>query len=289
MEISIEDAPWMLSDQGWRPLAETSLLPLPSNPIVLDANLLREHATFPAYSEGLDTRSDSIKRLSDQFGIDDMPSETDQATTIEAAARAAAQNPRLDWGYFWQDVCDILDNDLSHLQGKDVPLCTDGTLNSGGVPGRAIYFRPRQGGQDDESPDEPGIDQVPASLQSFIAILDPKIPVSEVRDGRRQNTDLHKRLTDAKLVNTFRREDVLTDILTPNLRARDVRDLVQDDRDAAERAGCQPGDNAPDAGRGFRRRLRGHEIGPVGQGGAGLAVKLGATASGVAFPSPFRA
>jgi len=103
MEISIEDAPWMLSDQGWRPLAETSLLPMPSNPIVLDANLLREHAAFPAYAEGLDTRTDSIKSL------------------------------------------------------------------------------------------------------------------SEVRDSRRQNTDLHKRLTDAKLVNTFRREDVLADILTPNL------------------------------------------------------------------------
>lgn len=217
MEISIEDAPWMLSDQGWRPLAETSLLPLPSNPIVLDANLLREHAAFPAYAEGLDTRTDSIKSLSDQFDIGVMPSEADQATTVEAAAKALAQVPGLDWGHFWQDVCDIFDNDLSHLQGKDVLLCTDGTLHSGGVPGRAIYFRPRQGGQDDDSPEEPGIDQVPAALQSFIAILDPKIPVSEVRDSRRQNTDLHKRLTDAKLVNTFRREDVLADILTPNL------------------------------------------------------------------------
>ena len=58
-----------------------------------------------------------------------------------------------------------------------------------------------------------------------------------------------------------------------SLRARDVRDLVQDDRHAAERAGYRPRDNAPDAGRGFRRRLRRHEIGPVWQGGADLAVK----------------
>lgn len=217
MGVSIETAPWMLSDHGWRSLAETSLLPLPSDPKVLDAGLLRQHATFPAYSAAMDSRIGSIGRLSDHFGIGVMPAEADQATMIEGAAKALAGEAELDWGHFWQDVCEIFSDDLSHLMGKDVLLCTDGRLHSGGVAGQAIYFRPRQTGQDDDSPDEPGIDQIPAALQSFIAILDPQIPVSEVRDGRRQNTELHKRLTDSKLVNTFRREDVLADILVPNL------------------------------------------------------------------------
>ena len=222
MNIGIEDAPWMLSDDGWRALCEASLLPLPSDPKVLDSDLLRLHATFPAYAAGLDSRFGSLESLSDHFGIDIKPLEEDKAATIEAAAKALANDLELDWENFWQDVCDIFDDDLSLLQGRHVLLCTDGTLHSGGVAGRAIYFRPRRSGHDDDSPEEPGIDQVPAALQSFIAILDPKIPVSEVRDGRRQNTDLHKRLTDAKLVNTFRREDVLADILAPNLPAMPV-------------------------------------------------------------------
>jgi hypothetical protein len=222
MDIEIENAPWMLCDDGWYALCQASLLPLPSDPKVLDADVLRENAVFPVFERGLMTRFGSIEILSNHFWFDVLPTEADKAETIEASARALAQVPGLNWGHFWQDVCDIFDNDLSHLQGKDVLLCTDGTLHSGGVRGRAIYFRPRQGGQDEDSLEEPGIDQVPAALQPFIAILDPKIPVSEVRDGRRQNTDLHKHLTDAKLVNTFRREDVLADILTPNLPAMPV-------------------------------------------------------------------
>lgn len=217
MGISIETAPWMLSDYGWRSLSETSLLPLPNDPKLLDASVLRQHATFPAYTAALESRIGSIERLSKHFDIDVMPAEADQATMIEAAAKALAGEGELDWDHFWRDVCEIFSDDLSHLNGKEVVLCTDGRLHSGGVAGQAIYFRPRQFGQDDDSPDEPGIDQIPAALQSFIAILDPQIPVSEVRDGRRQNTELHKCLTDAKLVNTFRREDVLADILVPNL------------------------------------------------------------------------
>lgn len=215
--IFIQDEPWMLSDHGWRALSETSLIPLPSEPKVLDDDILRQHATFSAYAAELDSRIGSVKRLSDHFGIGFMPADSDQATTIEAAAKTLVGKAEIDWGHFWQDVCDIFDGDLSHLRGKDVLLCTDGRLHSGGVAGRAIYFRPRQTGQDDDGQDEPGIDEIPAALQSFIAILDPRIPVSEVRDGRRQNTELHKRLMDAKLVNTFRREDVLADILAPNL------------------------------------------------------------------------
>lgn len=217
MGVSIETAPWMLSDLGWRSLSETSLLPLPKDPKLLDAGALRQYATFPAYTAALDSRIEAIERLSEHFDVGVMPAEADQATMIETAAKALAGEAELDWGHFWQDVCEIFSNDLSHLKGKDVLLCTDGRLHSGGVAGQAIYFRPRQTGQDDDSPDEPGIDQIPAALQSFIAILGPQIPVSEVRDGRRQNTELHKRLSDAKLVHTFRREDVLTDILIPNL------------------------------------------------------------------------
>lgn len=217
MGLSIAEAPWMLSDRGWHSLSDTSALPLPASPKILTAGLMRELATFPAYVADLDQRMPAIERLSGQFDIGVMPAPATQARTIEAAAKLLAVSPETDWGHFWQDVCDIFDGDLSHLSGKEVLLCTDGKLHAGGLAGRAIYFRPRQSGQDEDTQDDLGIDEIPGGLQSFIAILDPQIPVSDVRDGRRQNTDLHKRLLDAKLVNAFRREDVLSDILTPNL------------------------------------------------------------------------
>ena len=220
--VDIETAPWMLSDRSWCSLSDASLLPVPNDPKLLDAHLLRQNATFPAYVEALGSRIGLIERLSEHFDIGVMPAKADQAAMIEAAAKALAEEDTLDWGHFWQDVCEILSDDLSHLKGKEVLLCTDGRLHSGGVAGKAIYFRPRQSSQDDDSPDEPGIDDIPVRLRSFIAILSPTIPVSEVRDGRRQNTELHKRLMDAKLVNAFRREDVLSDILTPNLPAMPV-------------------------------------------------------------------
>jgi len=221
--LSIPDSPWALSDQGWTTLAETSLLPLAAEPKVLSAEVMRKHATFPVYVAELDGRDEQIQSLSDSYGIGALPAPEDQALTIERAAKALAASGESDWGGFWEEVCQILDNNLSALREREVLLCTDGALHAGGLTGRAIYFRPRQSGGEEEGPEEQAIDQIPAALQPFIAILDPAIPVTEVSAGRRQNTKLHKLLTDAGLVDSFRREEVLTDVLIPNLPATPVR------------------------------------------------------------------
>lgn len=226
--IDIPASAWMLSDRGWTTLAETSLLPLPPNPRLLQAELIRAHATFPAYVKELDGHEEKIRRLSAWHKIDVGPSLEDQAETIENVAKAILNTVEVDWAGFWEDTCEILNGDLSSLQRRRVLLCTDGELHAGGIENRAIYFRPRQSSDGDEAGDEEALDQIPTALRPFIAILDQSLPVSEVIEGRRQNTKLHKLLLNDGLVHQFRREDVLTDILIPNLPSTPVAHMSED-------------------------------------------------------------
>jgi len=222
--VQIKNAAWILSDKGWSTLSEASLLPVPPKPEVLTAEIMRQHATFPAYAAGLDSRSSAIVALSDAHGIEALPSPVDQAETIEFAAKTLHAGSSIEWGGFWQDVLHIFDNDLSPLKARKVLLCTDGELHAGGVSGAAIYFKPRQAGPDeDDGPGAPEIDQVPQALRHLIAILDPAVPVSEIRQGRLHNTELHGKLIAAGLVAPFRRESVLSEVLVPNLPALPVK------------------------------------------------------------------
>src|SRR5262245_28743152 len=136
--------PWFLTDKGWRALCEASLLPEPAQPRVLTTEILRRHAGFPAYVAALDDRWGSLGALSQVHGIGEHPSPVDRAEMIEGAACALHEAGPVDWRGFWADVEGILRDDLSPLEGRKTLLCLDGQLHAGGVPGSAIYFRPRQ-------------------------------------------------------------------------------------------------------------------------------------------------
>lgn len=222
--LRIEDALWFLSHKGWSALTDVSLLPLAPEPKVLTKEVMRRYATFPAYVATLDGRSSAIKALSNAHGIGPLPTPDDQAATIEHAVGMLHALGPVDWRGFWDDVLAIFTKDLSPLKGRKVLLCTDGQLHAGGVPGAAIYFKPRQAGPDEEDgPGEQDINQIPQALRRLIAILDPAIPVNELRQGRLHNTELHGKLTGAGLVEQFRREDVLSKVLVPNLPALPAR------------------------------------------------------------------
>ncbi|UWS78243.1 ATP-binding protein [Phaeobacter sp. G2] len=217
-DFQIEESAWLLSDKGWVALNEASLLPLPEEPKVLSAEVLRRHAKFPAYAAELGGRSRSIKALSGAHGIGWLPLPQDQAETVESAAAWLHSSGPVDWKGFWEDVQSIFADDLLPLQERKLLLCTDGQLHAGGISGSAIYFKPRQAGPDeDDGPGDLDIDQIPKSLRQMIAILDPAVPVSELRQGRLHNTNLHGELINADLVGPFRRESVLTQVLIPNL------------------------------------------------------------------------
>ncbi|RWD10463.1 MAG: hypothetical protein EOS74_29610 [Mesorhizobium sp.] len=222
--LRIAEAPWFLTDKGWEALTEASLLPLPAEPKIMTAETMRSHAGFPAYASALDGRLSSLAALSKAHGIDEWPSFDDQAEMIENIACTLHGSGPVDWLGFWEDVQNLFDSDLSPLAARKVLLCTDGQLHAGGIPGSAIYFKPRQSGPDeDDGPGEQDIDQIPQALRHLIAILDPAVPVSEMRQGRMHSTRLHDKLSGADLVEQFRREDVLSKVLVPNLPALPVK------------------------------------------------------------------
>ncbi len=223
-DLRIHETPWFLSDMGWVALCEASLLPLPAKPKVLTAAVLRQNAKFPAYTADLDGRSSAIKALSDAHEIDWLPLPDDQAATVESAAVSLHASGPVDWAGFWEDMRSIFEDDLSPLVERKILLCTDGHLHAGGVRGSAVYFKPRQTGPDeDDGPGDVDVDQIPEALRNLIAVLDPGVPVSEMRDGRLHNTELHGALSNAGLVAPFRRESVLSQVLIPNLPTLPVR------------------------------------------------------------------
>lgn len=216
--LVIKEKPWILTDKGWVALSEASILPLPKEPKVLTDDVMRQYAGFPACVSTLNTRRSALEALSNVHEIGVHPSLEDQADMIEAAAIALHDSGTTDWRGFWADVEEILSGSFELLLERKVLLGTDGQLHAGGLPGSAVFFKPRQSGQDgDDGVGEQEIDQIPQALRHRIAILDLAVPVSEVKKGRLHNTELHGALSQAGLVEPFRREDVLTKVLIPNL------------------------------------------------------------------------
>jgi hypothetical protein len=219
--FDLADKAWHLSDQGWTALNMTSLLPQVANASVLTPEVLRRHATFAVFVQGLSTRAKLIENLSRHFDTGAAPKPEDLASTIEAVAIWLLKSQDADWNGFWRDVDVLFKGDFSILTGKRVLLGSDGQLHAGGMADAAVFFVPRQGLSDDEEVDNDGdIKEIPESLRKYVAFLNEKIHVYEERFGRLSETRIRRRLLDSRLVARFRREDILRDVLvarTPKL------------------------------------------------------------------------
>lgn len=219
--IDLNTEEWFLSDQGWVALNQISLLPLRGSASTLAPEMLRKHATFPTHIQELDSRRALIEAFSTARGIDPFPPSDDLASTVESIANELQAAPEADWNSFWSDAGDLFNNDCGALIGKRVVLGNDGQLHAGGGNDCAVFFIPRQGSTYDEEVDgENDIKDVPLSLKPFVAFLSDRIQIYEEKDGRLHQTRVRKLLLDSKLVSTFRREDILKDVLvlrTPQL------------------------------------------------------------------------
>ena len=220
-DIDITTAEWFLSDQGWVALNQISLLPSRESPSTITREMLRKHARFPAHVEELESRRSLIEALSNAHGINPYPIVDDLASTIEAIASELQTSPESDWNSFWADAGELFNNDCGVLVGKRVLLGNDGQLHAGDAGDCTVFFIPRQGSTDDDEVDnENNIKEIPSSLKPFVAFLSDRIQIYEENNGRLHQTPVRKLLLDSKLVSTFRREDILKDVLalrTPQL------------------------------------------------------------------------
>lgn len=219
IECTLYQEQIVLSDKGWDAFENTSLIPAVKSLGFLTEELIRKHACFPVFVDGLNGRKELIESYFSAIEIDQFPLVSQKADTVESIARDLYQiGAEQNWNAFWIDVNAFLDGDSTPLKGKEVLLGTDSGLHASGDD-CSVFFIPRQGGIDDEEVlNEGALHEIPPGLKSFVAFLHEKIQVYDEKDARVQ-TPIRKFL-DTKLVQRFRVEDILTSVLirrTPKL------------------------------------------------------------------------
>ena len=219
-EIEIESQDIALSDEGWRSLVHTSLLPALESDVVINASLLRSEATYPVFVQALRERETGIRRIFKEVNISSEAMPEDNAATVEAIARKLyeSQEP-IHWNGFWQDVESLFGRDIKPLIDKSVLLGTDNRLHS--CDGRCtVFFRPRSSGSDDEVLAGGNIDDIPENLRPFIAFLNEDIQTHIPRaKGGVDTTSVHRYLSSG-LVQSYGVERIFSGVLekaTPNL------------------------------------------------------------------------
>lgn len=206
----------LLTDQGWRSICETSILPSISEAQVISDKLLRECAAFPAIVSGLSHRRDQILALFESAAINADPLEDDLSQTLENIAnKLHKENKMADWNGFWSDIMKLAPKSKI-LVGKKILLGTDGQLHASGGS-TTIFFRPRKGGRDDEVLAGDAIDDIPSNLRPYIAFLHENIRTHELREeGGYISTPLQKYLS-VELVQPFQVEDIFREVLIQNM------------------------------------------------------------------------
>ncbi|MCI0150315.1 hypothetical protein KNO81_31070 [Paraburkholderia sediminicola] len=217
--ISIADAPFVLSETGWTPLNETSLVPSRDGAEVLTESALRKYATFYVFHSCLASRAAQIRSLMakrfPQYGAEPLPHE--MASTIANAASTLVSGD-CDWNGFWRDVSALLPGGQKELKSLDILLGTDGKLHKADSDS-AVFFLRRQGTQDDgDIADEGGVATVPLSLQEHVAFLSEKIQTYEA--SRPTVQTLVRSYLGSGLVSQFRVDSIFSEVLlrlTPEL------------------------------------------------------------------------
>ena len=217
--IKLHEERFALSDQGWDAFENTSQIPSLQSAVVLSDELIRKHACFPAFVQGLSGRKALLESIFSCFNIDQYPLDSQKADTAESIAKELFNiGEDVDWNGFWSDTIPFLKDDSTPLKGKGVLLGTDNALHASGDE-CSVFFIPRQGGVDDEEVlNEGALHEIPSGLKDYVAFLHEDIQVYDERDARVQ-TPIRKFL-DTKLVQRFRVEDILTSVLirrTPKL------------------------------------------------------------------------
>ena len=219
-EIEIESQDIALSDEGWRSLVYTRLLPALKSDVVIKASLLRCKATYPVFVQTLREREARIRRIFEEVNISPEATPDNNAATIEAIARKLHESEEpVDWSGFWQDVESLFGKDTKPLRGKSVLLGTDNQLHSCGDR-CSVFFRPLSSGSDDEVSAEGRIDDIPENLRPFIAFLNEGIQTHiPGAQGGVKTTAIHRYLS-AELVQSYGVETIFRGILmkaTPKL------------------------------------------------------------------------
>ena len=214
--ILLETHNIILCDEGWCIPSNVRYLPVISEDIPVGLEYWRTHAAFTIVSTLLDDRDPSVKALIMKLdGLLD-PTDSEWGQTINQVA-VSVQKCKIDvdWNGFLKSLIAILPSkmkDESIFRASD-PLATvkflpdqDERLLSVSGPIK-LFFRPVHGIGDDTDL----IEHVPDSLKHRIAFLHPDVRTTQ-QELHHRNTPVQKFL-DGRFVRSFRREDILREIV----------------------------------------------------------------------------
>ena len=230
-QTPLEQRALILCDGGWRQSGVARTMPnIPSGDPFGKADW-RRHAGFAVASSALDERREPVEALLRSLGGSPGPRSEEWAYTLERMAGlvgrlqadAQANPPRAaevppDWNNFLSSVLAVLPPELraEPKEPDDDPLAEaaflpteDGRVLSASDAVR-MFFQPRQGA--DDAADFVG--SVPDSLKRRIAFLHHDVQTHE--GPQRRRTAVQKFL-DGRFVQSFRREDLLREVVIPSL------------------------------------------------------------------------
>lgn len=213
---SIDSEKLFLTQNGWRPLNTTSVLPpFPplTTPVIVTPERLRKHATFDIFHSELETRIKQIEAfIGERYDTGIYPTKEHIAETLEKIAEEILSSNE-DWNGFWKDVMALLRQSRlspNALNGYTVIIGNDGQLHASSETS-TVFFYPKQGTADDgEIGGEGQTLEVPPSLRAHVAFLSDEISVYEEKTSTQTLT---RRFLANGLVTQFRIEDIFTTVL----------------------------------------------------------------------------
>ena len=218
----------LLCDDGWRRAESARIMPDIPGGGPLDADRWRTNAEFDVVSSELDGRHKEVEALLDFLGGSSTPTPAEWASTVECLAdRIHRSEIKASWDAFLTSLRAVLPQEIQSeprtgaadplSDTKFLPTQDNRVLSASGVV--QVFFRPRRGFDDAAD----FVDRVPDSLADRIAFLHDGVRTHE--GPQRRNTEVQSFLSgrNGRFVQSFRREDLLRDVVLPALPDLPVR------------------------------------------------------------------
>ena len=211
----------ILCDDGWRRPGVVRTMPTIPDDDPIGRSEWRRQARFAVASSELDQRRPALEALLDFLGGSPIPHDGEWADTLDRMAENIARDQApATWDDFIRSVVSILPQRLKSVQvlqpaGKE-PLAearflpTEDGRRLSASDDVQIFFRPRRGADDAAA----FVESIPTSLKERVSFLNHTVKTHE--GPQRQNTEAQKFL-DGRFVQSFRREDLLRNVVIPSL------------------------------------------------------------------------
>ena len=218
-ERPLEELALILCDEGWQLPGVARTMPAVPNEDPIGRTEWRGRAGFNVASSALDDRRNAVEALLRSLGGSPSPRTEEWAKTLGLVAEHVSQdNVKVTWHEFLNSVLAVIPPSLRQaptaadadplLQARFLPTDDDRLLAAS--DDTQIFFRPRRDA--DDAADFVG--SIPDPLTDRIAFLHPEVRTLEGRPQR--NTEVQKFL-DGRFVQSFRREDLLRNVVIPSL------------------------------------------------------------------------